>query len=318
MFSVQNITEDGFDKVVLKDDTTGTYAEVVPSCACILHAFVVLKNGEKVNVIDSFVSADDFKKNVTGKGFLGCKLSPFVCRINKGKYHFAEKDYQIQKFYLGNNALHGELYDQSFTVTQCGADDQQASVSMKYDYRGSDPGYPFKYDCTVTYRLEKENKLSVITESANRDEGLIPIQDGWHPYFTLGDKIDDLQLEFQSKELVEFDSELIPTGKLTRFEEYGSLKLVSNTFLDNCYTLNFAECQPMCVLRNPLKKIEVEIHPEESYPYLQIYTPPHRNSIALENISSAPDAFNNGMGLKVLSPRETVTFKTAYKIKLLP
>lgn len=76
-------------------------------------------------------------------------------------------------------------------------------------------------------------------------------------------------------------------------------------------------CQPLCVLRNPLKKIEIEIYPDKSYPYLQIYIPPHRKSIAIENISGAPDAFNNGMGVTTLEAGESALFKTSYKIKIL-
>jgi aldose 1-epimerase len=47
---------------------------------------------------------------------------------------------------------------------------------------------------------------------------------------------------------------------------------------------------------------------------LQIYTPEDRKSIAIENLSSAPDAFNNGMGLLVLEPGETKMFTTTYQI----
>jgi aldose 1-epimerase len=72
------------------------------------------------------------------------------------------------------------------------------------------------------------------------------------------------------------------------------------------------------VLRDAAQKIQVEIHPDKSYPYLQIYTPPHRNSIAIENLSAAPDVFNNGMGAKVLAPNETANFTTTYTITLLP
>lgn len=318
MFSFHSKKEDGFDKVILKDESSGTFAAIVPSFSAILHAFAVQKNGKEFNVIESYTSGEDFKEHVTSKGFLGTKLSPFVCRINKGTYHFGENDFTIEKYYDGTNALHGMLYDQEFTVTQTIADEDSASISMKHEYRGTDQGYPFNYDCIVTYQLEKNNKLNVITEMTNRDKGLIPVQDGWHPYFTLQDKIDDLQLEFQSKEMVEFNSELIPTGNLLPYEEFGSLKKLGNTFFDNCFTLNFAECQPMCVLRNADKKIEVEIYSDQSYPFLQFYTPSHRNSIAIENISGAPDAFNNGMGFKTLSPGESATFKTAYKITLLP
>jgi aldose 1-epimerase len=70
-------------------------------------------------------------------------------------------------------------------------------------------------------------------------------------------------------------------------------------------------------LRNIEKKIQLEIHTDESYPYLQFYTPSHRNSIAIENISGAPNAFNNGMGFQILIPGETAAYKTCYKISLL-
>jgi Galactose mutarotase and related enzymes len=318
MFSVHENLENGFHKIVLQDDFSKTSAQIVPSCGGILQSFVVFNDGKPINVIDSYDNATDFKDHVTSKGFLGCKLSPFVCRINGGRYHFAEKDYRIEKYYSGNHALHGLLFDEFFTVVEQQATETTARVSMKYAYRKNDPGYPFNYDCIITYELQNANQLDITTTIENKDEGLIPIQDGWHPYFKLGGRINDMMLEFQSREMVEFDSGLIPTGNMVRYEEYGSLKRIGEDVFDNCFTLNFAECQPLCVLKNNIKKIEIEIIPDPSYPYLQIYTPSHRNSIAIENISSVPDAFNNGIGLKVLTAGESATFKTAYKIRLIP
>lgn len=317
MFSIQKKEENGFRKIFLKDETSNTVAEILPACGAILHAFIAENKGERVNVIDSYKSAEDFEENVTSKGFLGSKLSPFVCRLNKGSYHFGDKDYKIEKFYMGQSAIHGILYDENFIVTGTIANELHASVTMKYEYRAEDAGYPFNYDCIVTWQLEKDNKLTVTTECINKDEGLIPIQDGWHPYFTLGDSIDNLQLEFQSKEMVEFDEELLPTNNLIPYHNFNSLKKIGSTFFDNCFKLAEADCQPLCVLRNPKTGIEVEIHPDPSYPYLQIYTPPHRRNIAIENLSGTPDAFNNGMGVITLEPGESALFKTAYKIKIL-
>ncbi|MGI8582224.1 MAG: aldose 1-epimerase [Chitinophagaceae bacterium] len=317
MFSIIATKENGFDKIILKDEHAGTYAEIIPSCSAILHAFTVIKDGKEFNVIESYESEDDFRKKVTSKGFLGTKLSPFVCRINKGNYKFAGKDYHIQKYYDRNNALHGLLYDQSFTITDQHANKDRAKVSMMHEYGAGDPGYPFKYDCIVTYELEKNNRLNVITEVINKDEALIPIQDGWHPYFKLDTKIDDLQLQFRSYEMVEFNDDLMPTGNLIPYKEYDKPENIGNTLFDNCFTLNFSEGQPICLLQNTKKKIQVEIHTDESYPYLQLYTPSHRNSIAIENISGAPNAFNNGMGFKTLTPGESSSFKTSYKITLL-
>lgn len=317
MFYISQKVDNGFDIVILKDMSTNTLVEIVPSCGAILHSFSVDHDNETVNVIQSYNNVIEFREQAEELGFLGCKLSPFVCRMKDGTYTFADKKYHIDKFYSGSHALHGLLYNVPFTVSNQFADETMAFVEMSYSYNKMDEGYPFCYDCIVTYKVEKDNNLIINTKVINRSNGLIPIQDGWHPYFTLGDKIDDLQLEFQSKEIIEFDDELLPTGKYSPYQEFGSLKSIKETTLDNCFTLNFRECQPMCVLRNPKKKIEVQIFPDQTYPFLQLYTPSHRNSIAIENLSSAPDAFNNKIGLKILNAGESVTFTTQYKINLL-
>lgn len=317
MFSIEKKSENGFQKIILKNDITNNYAVILPECCAMLHEFTIGLNSESINVIDSYQSMEEFKNELKEKGFKGCKLSPFVCRMNDSKYTFGEKEYFIQKSLPAKHALHGLLFDKAFTVTAEAANEANASVTMKYEYRAEDEGYPFNYDCIVTWQLEPENKLTVITECVNKDEGLIPMQDGWHPYFTLGATINDLELEFQSLKLVEFNQDLIPTNNLLDYKKFNSLEKIGDTFLDNCFTLDEQECQPLCVLRNPEKNIEVQFFPDESYPYLQIYTPPHRKSIAIENISGAPDAFNNGMGFTTLESGQSALFTTTYKILLL-
>lgn len=317
MFATAHSKKDGFDMIVLKDIISGTFVEIIPSCGAILYSFTVLHNNDLINVIDHYDNAADFASNVTAKGFKGCKLSPFACRINNATYHFGEKEYTIEKFVLNKSALHGLLYDAEFEVMDQYADGASAGVALKHSYAGSDMGYPFHYDCVIAYHLKNDNSLTIITEIINKDKGLIPVQDGWHPYFTFGGKIDDLQLEFQSKEMVVFDDALIPTGELLPYQEFGSLKRLGDTSFDNCFTVNFAECQPLCVVRDTEKKIQIEISPGTHYPYLQIYTPPSRNSIAIENLSAIPDAFNNKVGLITLQPGENIIFTTTYKITSL-
>jgi aldose 1-epimerase len=317
MFVIEINNENGFDKLVLKDTISETFVDIIPSCGAILHAFTVLNNGAFLNVIDHYESKADFDENVTSKGFKSCKLSPFACRIKDATYRFGETDYTIQKFLLNGSALHGLLYNAEYTVTEQYADEMSAGVALKYSYTGDDQGYPFQYDCIVAYHLKKDNELTIVTEIINKDKGLIPIQDGWHPYFTLGGKVDKLQLEFQSKEILVFDEALIPTGELKPYKEFDSIRKIGDTFFDNCFTLNFAECQPLCVLRDQEKKLQVEIRPDKHYPYLQIYTPPHRNSIAIENLSAPPDTFNNKIDLITLQPGENIIFTTTYKITSL-
>ena len=316
-FSVEKVTENGFDKIILSDNITHTSVEIIPSCGAILHAFKILHNGNFVNVIDSYESAVDFETNVATKGFKSCKLSPFACRIKNATYNFGKETYHIDKFILNGSALHGLLYDANFSVVSKQQNDEMASVVLLHQYLGTDSGYPFYYDCTITYQLKSINALTIITEITNKDKGLIPIQDGWHPYFKLGENIDNLQLEFQSTDKILFDKSMIPTGERTAFQEYGSLKKIGNEMFDDCFAVNFAECQPMAVLRDNVQKLQVEIYPDKTYPYLQFYTPSDRKSIAIENLSAIPDTFNNGIGLITLASQTSAIFTTTYKITSL-
>ena len=317
MFTISNNQSNGFETVILKDTTSNTSAVIIPSCGGILHAFEVFHNNQLLNVIDNYESLSDFTQHVTDKGFKSCKMSPFACRIKDARYQYEGKPYTIEKFLLNGSALHGLLYNVPFKIIHQLADENSATITIEYSYTGTDKGYPFKYDCAVTYQLKTNNELVISTLVTNKDAAAIPMQDGWHPYFTFGGKIDDLLLEFQSNEQIEFDDAMVPTGKLVPFQEFGSLKKIEAQTFDDCFSVNFFECQPLCVLRDTSQKIQLEIRPDKSYPYLQIYTPPHRNSIAIENLSAIPNCFNNGIGLIILPPNEKVEFVTSYTITSL-
>jgi aldose 1-epimerase len=103
----------------------------------------------------------------------------------------------------------------------------------------------------------------------------------------------------------------LPTGKKnsdTQFVNGASLKGVT---LDNGFEFSEADGN-RCILSNG--RLTLTVEPDKSYPVLQVYTPPHRNSIALENLSGAPDNFNNGMGLVLLPPGEKKVFGTSYVV----
>ncbi len=312
-FSIYSKNENGFNKVILEEKETGTSAVILPSFGACLHAFTLLHQGNPVNIIDHYANADDLNKNLTA-GFKSCKLSPFACRIKNATYQFGTHQYSPDKFLLNNSAMHGLLYDAVFEITQQQATQTQAQVVLQHAYRASNKGYPFNYDCIITYTLKSNNELTLATTIINRDEGLIPMQDGWHPYFTFGNKINELQLEFQSLQKILFDADMVPAGEMIAYTTFNSLTQTGDKQFDDCFLLNFAECQPMCVLRDTAQKLQLEIYPDNTYPYLQIYTPAHRNSIAIENLSAAPDAFNNGIGLITLAPQEKTNFTTTYKI----
>ncbi len=297
--------------ITLRDTVTGSEAEIY-SFGAMLNGFRVTVKEELCNVVDGFLSVDDAKKNILN-GFKSAKLSPFVCRMRKGSYLFAGKTYQVQKHYLGEHAIHGLIFDSVYSITDTESDSTKAAVTLEHLYTGTDQGFPFQYHITVNWKLEAGNRLSVATSVSHYHAEPIPFADGWHPYFTLGGEVDSWKLQFNSHTQLVYDEDLLPTGEKitdTRFEKSASLQGIS---LDNSF--EFDENPSRCILSNDGLRLIIE--PDKTYPILQVYTPPSRKSIAIENLTGAPDNFNNELHLLWLPPGEIKTFITRYQIEIL-
>jgi aldose 1-epimerase len=211
-------------------------------------------------------------------------------------------------------AIHGLIFDKPFSILEEATDEHSGTIVLDHSYKKEDPGYPFDYDCQVRYVLHPDSVLEVVTSLTNMDQTVIPIADGWHPYFRLGGKIDDWRLQFHSTAMLEFDEQLIPTGKLLQYGIFGTARPIGNTVLDNCFSLKPDLAGAACEIRHPGTGLTIAFFPDASYPYLQIYTPPGRTSIAVENLSGAPDCFNNKMGLTLLAPGHSQIFTARYKV----
>jgi aldose 1-epimerase len=312
-FTISHQNENGLQQIVLTDSETGASVCVLPSCGALLHAFIIHTPGGSFNIIDNYKSLDDFKNTVTAS-HKSSKLSPFVCRIKEGKYHFNGDDFEFVNKFSDGSAIHGLLVKKTFEVTDEYVHSESANVSMKYDYKKDDAAYPFDYRCTVSYQLKKNRELSVETTLLNTGTQHIPIADGWHPYFTLQGKTNDWELCLRAKQMLEFDEKLIPTSKLIPSKKFQIPEKIGDTFLDSCYVLDAWNGEAACSLRNPANDLELLFFAGERYPFLQIFTPPHRESIAIENLSGAPDCFNNRIGLTVLEPGQSQTFTLGYQV----
>lgn len=299
---------------LLRNKENGTEAEVY-ALGALLNKFSIKKDNALINVVESYASVEDAKANIP-PAFRSAKLSPFVCRLFKGEYAFDNKKYKIDKYYMGDSAIHGLLYDAVFTAASTHVDDHKAVLILRYKYDNTEQGFPFTYSIEVSFKLNDKNQLSLNTEVTNLSQSDMPLNDGWHPYFKIGKTINDAEIRFNSKELVEFDEQLLPNGKTSEYNTFSEFKIFGDTFLDNCFTLNdFAG--PAFQMRNNAEGVQLNIYPAESYPYLQIYTPPSRESIAVENLSGIPDSFNNKTGLIVLKPGNSRRFSTMYELELV-
>lgn len=262
-----------------------------------------------INVVDGYSSPADAKKAIT-PFFRGAKLSPFPCRLRDGKYQLHQQEYRIEKYYLEENAIHGLLYDAVFEVRESRTDQESAAVLLYHHYDGSDNGFPFEYDMEVEWKLSEGDVLSCTTRVSHTNEFAIPMADGWHPYFSLDMSVDDCYLQLDSKMMLEFDDTLMPTGELVSDNRFSDKIYLKETSLDNCWLLDQSLSQPKVIFSS--ERLRLTVLPDPSYPYLQVYTPDDRKSIALECLSAAPDCFNNKMGLIMIAPNEKVSFTTRY------
>lgn len=298
--------------IILTDTATATQAEIF-CFGGLLNAFSIQVANNTVNVVDGYKDVEEAMEQ-KNTWFKSCKLSPFVCRLKNGEFKFNNTPYKISKFYLGSNAMHGLVYDVIYDIDSVEESDTNALLTLAYTYLGGNKGYPFKYDIQLIWKLEPENKLSVTSIITNKNQYEIPYCEGWHPYFKLDEPVDNCSLQFDATQMLEFNESLIPTGKLMPDNRFINPSILKNISLDNCFLLSSIS-NPKCVLKS--KKMALTITPNTAYPYLQIFIPDHRNNIAIENLSAAPDAFNNKMGLIMLAPNKPYYFKTSYQLQTI-
>lgn len=312
-FSIQLSGNESEQAFLLKDEVSGVTAEIY-RLGALLNSFCIPFEGSFMNVIDGFDSPATAATDLT-PAFKSARLSPFTCRLHHGQYNFDGKAYTIEKFYLPPHAIHGIIFDVVYDVVSTHADEDSASVTLRYRYAGSDAGYPFSYASTVHWELKPAHQLTVTTTVNNEEATPIPLADGWHPYFKLDKGVNECTLQFDGASLIEFDNTLIPTGKVITDNRFTEGQLLGDTFLDNCFALDPLTENPACVLST--EKLKLTISPDRSYPYLQVYTPAHRQSIAIENLSAPPDAFNNGIGLLLAEKGKPAIFSTTYRVETI-
>ena len=296
-----------FELVRLIDTNTQTVIEISTKGA-LLNSWQVMDNTKSIEIVEG----NDFSKgwgDFENNGFRGGKMSPFSCRIENGQYTFEDKTYTIEKFYHEKHALHGILYDALFSVELSETDDQGAYLHLKYHYEATDKGFPFAYTVLIKWHLLKNNLVTAETIITNLSDSTIPMMDGWHPYFKLDSSINDSFITLKANGKIEYDESLLPTKKILGENEFETKNKIENIHLDNCYLVDAID--NTCILEN--EKYQLIVQPLMNYPYLQLYTPSDRKSIAIENLSGIPNCFNNKIGLQLMKPHQNLVLKTSYQ-----
>lgn len=283
---------------ILMNENTSEYAQIVPECGAILNA-LYFKNQNLYNTIDGFADKSDFDSS-NDTSFKSNILFPYPNRVKGGKYKFENIDYQFNiNFPQENNSIHGFVFNKIFEVIETFSSSDKALIRLKFLSSG-DEGFPFPFSIMVSYTFS-ESGLDIETEIENTGTSNFPFGFGWHHYFRLNDDIDKLKLSFPSKSILEVDTNMIPTGNKNDYNLFNNAQFIDSTNLDNCFYLGKSGNVSISLrsLNNDTFQMKFD---SNVFPYLQVYTPPARTTIAIEPMTCAPDVFNNEFGLIILEP----------------
>ncbi|MFK7946288.1 MAG: aldose 1-epimerase [Saprospiraceae bacterium] len=281
--------------------TNKSQVQIFPLLGGVLGDLKLYNGNKSLSILDSYQSADDAVAKAVAKSHF---LLPFPNRMKDGKYTFDGKSYQ---FPLNDttlqHSLHGFLETIPMEIIHQEATDIQAIVELKGSFNGLEY-YPFPFDFHVKYTLTN-SELSIQTKIKNTGKTRMPIGFGWHPYFKLDtETVDVLKMQFPNCQSVEIDNRMIPTGKTMDYTAFSDLNSIGNTSLDNCFILNNTNSKKVAITLQS-KTTTLSVWQEtDAFPYFQIYTPPHRQSIAIEPMTCNVDAFNNKNGLWILESGE--------------
>jgi aldose 1-epimerase len=312
MFKIKTDHLGGFLRFVLADTENGEYVSIIPGFGGNVNRIVLRKKNENYSILDGSRTDSELIRNVW---FKGAKLIPFPNRISNGQYSFTGKPYQLP-INFNRHAIHGFIYDKVLRVTNETSSANQASLELEYMYDAAIKGYPFKFQVILTYSLMGGKGFQYKTKITNLGDFPIPVGDGWHPYFKTKGKVDRLHIKIPAESRIEVDAQMIPTGNLIH-EDYAGMFQIENKEFDTGFVLQKAGGKAITEFYDPELDLKICLWQETGkwkYNYLQVFIPPLRNSIAIEPMTCAADAFNNGIGLIILEPWQS--FSTNCGVRL--
>ena len=291
--------------VLQRDD--GAEFEILSGYGAGLNAWRLPDNNGKLqDLLFGYREGDDIFKMGPDTN-AGCRLAPFPGRVAYAKFNWNGSDYQ-----LVNN------------VSWAPHDSEKCVATFGIDWPGAFTGFPFPFRAVnkITFTGESYTVESTVTNIGKCD---LPYSEGWHPYYTLGEKINGLQMTLPESNLAILDKADIPTGEFKPDTRFVSGRLINDEFINDCFCLNqgdgtfvlknkknFENILATVELKSDTKSLQIwQKAGDEQYNAIQIYTPPDRMSIAIEPMTAEPDTLNHHRD----KPGESRTFTFGAKFQ---
>ena len=307
-----------FEKHVFSNDKGDAFAVVPQFGACLLD---LQFNG--MSVLDGYSTPEELIENKGSKNII---LLPYPNRLRDGRYTHEGKTYQ---FDLTNpstkNSIHGFGANTPMNVDSAWSNDKEAGLTCSWQHNGTHTAYPFPFTAEITMILSVppdyssgEGEFEMTMAFKNDGDTEIPVGLGWHPYFKMSEKAYDSSLLIPDCQLIHIDDRMLPTGEKTPFTLFNHLTPIKNETLDNGFYITDQTKNAETVLASEHGQLTFwQETGFQKWNFLQVFTPPHHKSVAIEPMTCNIDAFNTGDGWVLLKPSESLsgTFGVRFKKK---
>lgn len=271
---------------------------------------VVTESGGTLRVLeyDGWPLLDGFADDQMARGGRGQLLAPWPNRIRDGAYSFDGRDLQLalSEPPLGN-AIHGLARWAAWTPEE----HTPTSVSLGYRLMAQ-TGYPWTLDLHVLYDLSADG-ITVTQTATNLSDRPAPYASGAHPYLSAGPgPVDTWELTVPASRRLLSDERQLPVGEEdvgdTPFD-FRMARPVRDTVLDDAFGELARDAGGVTTahVRDPATGRGVTLWADRHHPWLMVFSADDgsataRHSIAIEPMTSPPDAFRTGRDLLTLAP----------------
>lgn len=203
------------------------------------------KDGEYGDVVLGFDSLADYERQTS---FIGSLIGRYGNRIANGKFSLDGKEFTLAKN-NGENHLHGGVkgFDRVVWSATPFIDAAGAHLSLTYQSKDGEEGYPGNLNVTVVYSLTVKNELKIVY-SATTDKATV-VNLTHHSYFNLAgageSTILDHELVLAASRFTPTNPGSIPIGELrsvvgTQFD-FRTPQRIGNRINDDVEQLKFGQ-----------------------------------------------------------------------------
>lgn len=259
--------------------------------------------------VDGEAVVAGYPEHEMANGGRGQVLAPWPNRLADGKFEFSGRSAAaaLDEPAL-RNAIHGLVRWQRWTIVRSSESDAVLSC-----HPAPQPGYPFAIALELTYALSAAGLEVTAQASSLEDEVAVPFGIGFHPYLSAwGRPVDEVSLTLPATERLLLDERSMPSGReevAGTGYDFRLARPIGDLHLDDCFTgLSGREA----IVSSPDGERRTVLWAGEGFRYLMCYTgdtladpSARRRAIAIEPMTCAPNALNNGLGLIEIPPGET-------------